>query len=240
MDGFETLRRLKDNPDTRMIPVIIISCLNSEADEERGLCLGAVDYIFKPLKSAIVRARVRTHLQIVSQIRTIERMGLMDALTDIPNRRCFDGRLLIEWRRAQRDQKSISFLMMDLDKFKDYNDTWGHLQGDALLKAVTAAFTAAARRSGDLAARIGGEEFGLLLPDTTIESATMLAEEIRSKVEDLRVPTADGKTQTRITISIGVTSTIPGKDMSFESFLLAGDNNLYKAKNAGRNRVWAE
>jgi diguanylate cyclase (GGDEF)-like protein len=240
IDGFEVLRRLKGSPETRLIPVIIITGLQSDVDEEKGLLLGAVDYITKPFKNTIVMARVKTHIQIVRQFRMIERLGLVDPLTDIPNRRCFDDRIGIEWRRAIREGKPISFLMMDLDNFKQYNDSWGHPQGDVLLKSVCRAFTAAARRPGDMAARLGGEEFGVLLPDTDLSASLKVAEEIRSRIENLRVPTVDGKTETGITISIGAASLIPARDMSIADFISTADRCLYAAKASGRNRVCPE
>jgi diguanylate cyclase (GGDEF)-like protein len=240
IDGFEVLRTLKKSPETRMIPVIIITGLQSDTDEEKGLLLGAVDYITKPFKNAIVIARVKTHLQIVHQFRMIERLGLIDPLTNIPNRRCFDDRMDIEWRRAVRNKKPISFLMMDLDNFKKYNDTWGHPQGDTLLKTAARIFFSAARRSGDLAARVGGEEFGVLLPDTELKAALQVAEEIRSRLENTVVLTADGKTETRATISIGVASLIPTHDLPIADFLAAADRCLYTAKGRGRNQICSE
>jgi diguanylate cyclase (GGDEF)-like protein len=240
IDGFEVLRRLKASPDTRMIPVIIITGLQSDKDEERGLLLGAVDYIAKPFKNAIVIARVKTHIQIVHQFRMIERLGLIDPLTNIPNRRCFDDRMGIEWRRAVREGKRLSFLMMDVDKFKNYNDTWGHPQGDALLKAVSRIFAAAARRPGDLAARVGGEEFGVILPDADLKAAVKVAEDIRSRVERCRIPAADGKTETHTTISIGVASLIPAPGMLVSDFISTADRRLYAAKEGGRNRICSE
>jgi diguanylate cyclase (GGDEF)-like protein len=240
MDGFEILKRLKGNIDTRHIPVIIITGLDDEADEEKGFLIGAVDYITKPFKNAIVLARVNTHIQIVRQIRMIERLGLVDPLTDIPNRRCFDDRLGVEWRRAVRKKTPISFLMMDVDKFKTYNDTYGHPQGDVLLKAITMIFSAAARRPGDLAARLGGEEFGVLLPETELPSALEIAEEIRSKVEALRIAAADGKTITKTTISVGVVSLVPGENDIAADFISRADKCLYAAKEGGRNRISSE
>jgi diguanylate cyclase (GGDEF)-like protein len=240
IDGFEVLKRLKGSPETRMIPVIIITGLQSDEDEEKGLLLGAVDYITKPFKNAIVMARVKTHIQVVRQIKMIERLGLIDPLTNIPNRRCFDDRMDIEWRRAVRGGKPISFLMMDLDKFKNYNDTWGHPQGDALLKAVSRIFAAAARRPGDIAARLGGEEFGVILPDTDLPAALRVAEDIRSQVERTRIPTADGKAETGITISIGAASLIPSHDTLVADFISTADRYLYAAKESGRNQVCSE
>jgi diguanylate cyclase (GGDEF)-like protein len=237
MDGFAVLKTLKDAPETQSIPVIIITGLDNDVDEEKGLLLGAVDYISKPFKNHIVIARVRTHIQIVQHIRMIERLGLIDPLTNIANRRCFDDRLATEWRRAAREKQPISFMMMDVDKFKTYNDTYGHPQGDTLLCTIAKIFNSATRRPGDLAARLGGEEFGVLLPGTTIVGALEVAEEIRSWVEAARIPTADGKIITTVTISIGVTVHIPSEDSSIAAFISQADANLYKAKEAGRNRV---
>jgi diguanylate cyclase (GGDEF)-like protein len=240
MDGFETLKALKNSEACRAIPVIIITGLSGEVDEEKGFLLGAVDYITKPFRNAIVKARVKTHIQIVRQIRTIERLGLVDPLTDIPNRRCFDERLAAEWKRALREKFPVAFMMMDVDKFKIYNDTYGHPQGDVLLKALAKIFESAARRPADLAARLGGEEFGVLLPDTTLEAAAGLAEKLRESVEKTRVPASDGKTETRTTISIGVVSLIPDEGLSQETLISRADALLYTAKASGRNRVCTE
>ncbi|MDR2021290.1 MAG: diguanylate cyclase [Treponema sp.] len=237
MNGFDLLKKLKDSSETRSIPVMIITGLDNDADEERGLLLGAVDYITKPFKNAIILARVRTHIRIVQQIRTIERLGLVDPLTDIPNRRCFDEHFAMEWRRALRDKKPVSFMMMDVDKFKNYNDVYGHPQGDTLLRTIAGIFTAAARRPGDLAARLGGEEFGVLLPNTELNAALIIAEKIRSKVEACRIPTADNKNITAATISIGAASMVPSAETHMEDLIKQADKLLYAAKEAGRNRV---
>jgi diguanylate cyclase (GGDEF)-like protein len=237
MDGFEVLERLKVSETTQNIPVIIISGLTAEDDEERGFSLGAVDYIIKPFRNAIVLARIKTHIQIIRQMRVIERTGLVDALTDIPNRRSFDNRIEMEWKRCARIQKPISFLMMDLDKFKSYNDSYGHQQGDALLKTVAKVFASSARRPSDMAARLGGEEFGVLLPETDSSGAAVIAEKIRKNVESLRIPTSDGKTITTATVSIGINTTIPHEKDLIREFLVKADENLYAAKNSGRNKI---
>jgi diguanylate cyclase (GGDEF)-like protein len=236
MNGYEVLKTLQDAPETRSIPVIIITGLDNDADEEKCLDLGAVDYIAKPFRNAIVLARVRTQMRIVRQIRVIERLGMVDPLTNIPNRRCFDDHLAVEWRRALREKKPVAFLMMDVDKFKTYNDTYGHPQGDALLRTIAGIFSSAARRPGDLAARLGGEEFGVLLPDTELAAALKIAEDIRSKVEAARIPAAAG-VLTSATISIGAVSVVPAADMPIENFIARGDELLYTAKETGRNRV---
>ncbi|MDR3121706.1 MAG: diguanylate cyclase [Clostridiales bacterium] len=240
MSGFDVLRELKAREETREIPVIIVTGLGGGGeDEERGFFLGAVDYISKPFNNAIVRARVKTHIQMIHQIRMSERLGLFDPLTDIANRRNFDERIAMEWRRAKREREPLSFLMMDVDKFKNYNDTYGHPQGDALLKTIARIFSAAARRPSDLAVRLGGEEFGVLLPKTDRSAALNIAERIRAEVERTKVPTADGGETTSATISIGCVTMVPTERESMQQFIVTADERLYYAKRSGRNRVYA-
>ncbi|MDR3342998.1 MAG: diguanylate cyclase [Treponema sp.] len=235
--GFEVLEKLQSDPETNKIPVICITGLDSENDEEKGFLLGAVDYIKKPFKNTIVKIRVNTHIKILQQMRIIERYGLTDPLTDIANRRNFDERIDMEWRRAIREKKPVSFLMIDIDKFKHYNDTYGHPQGDTLLKTVAKIFVAIARRPADLPARLGGEEFGILLPSTGAEAAFLVAESIRAAVESLRVPTADRSEMTTVTVSIGVATALPAKNDLVKDFISRADKNLYIAKKTGKNRV---
>ncbi|MDR3238703.1 MAG: diguanylate cyclase [Clostridiales bacterium] len=237
VSGFEMLARLKSAEDTEEIPVIFIAGLDNPKDEEQGFILGAVDYIKKPFISAIVKARVKTQIKIIHQMRVNEHLGMTDPLTGLANRRKFDEFASREWKMAIREHRHISFLMMDLDKFKTYNDTYGHPQGDTLLRAVSAVFMAAARRPLDLAARRGGEEFGVLLPDADAPNALSIAEKIRRDVEALRVPSASGDEITRTTISIGVISTAPQFGDDWNVFVAKADENLYRAKEGGRNRV---
>lgn len=240
ISGFDVLKALKDDPDLKDIPIIIITGLDNEEDEEKGLLMGAVDYIFKPFKNAIVLARVRTHIQIVQYIRMIEHLNRMDPLTGIPNRRCFNERMVIEWKRAIRENKPVSLMMIDVDKFKNYNDTYGHPQGDALLQAISKLFVSIARRPLDVAARLGGEEFGILLPDTPADIANVMAEKVRVQVENTSIPLANRSSLTSITISIGVTSLVPTELSKIEDFIARADANLYTAKKTGRNRVYME
>jgi diguanylate cyclase (GGDEF)-like protein len=239
MNGFDVLEILKANPELKDIPVIIISGLNNESDEEKGFVLGAVDYIFKPFKNTVVMARVKAHIQIMRYIRMIEHLNRADPLTGIPNRRCFDERIAVEWKRAARDKKPVSFIMIDVDRFKDYNDTYGHPQGDALLKAIANVFVSAARRPPDMAVRLGGEEFGILLPDTPMAAAYTIAEEVRLQVEAARIPMTDGSAVTSATISIGIATQVPTEQSTIEDFIARSDANLYTAKKTGRNRTCA-
>jgi diguanylate cyclase (GGDEF)-like protein len=222
----------------RDIPVIFISGLSSTEDEEKGLSLDAADYISKPFGAMIVKLRVRNQIKIINQLRTIQHLSMIDQLTNIPNRRSFDDRLHIEWNHAIREHTPISFLMIDVDKFKDYNDTYGHQQGDVVLKTVAKVFAQAVKRSGDFAARWGGEEFVVLLPNTVLTGALDIAEKIRMDVEEELIPCANGSTN-RVTISIGVNSLVPVQGNSVDAFISNSDKSLYTAKAQGRNRVVA-
>ena len=235
MTGYEVITKLKESEVTNKIPVIFITGLTGVEDEEKGFLLGAVDYITKPFIKAIVLARVNTHIKIIDHMRTIERVGLIDPLTKISNRRAFEERLKLEWGRASRDKSPISILLIDIDKFKDYNDTYGHQQGDAALKTFAEISVKSLMRSADFAARWGGEEFAILLPGIGANGAAEVAERVRKNIETAVIPTEE-KTDTRITISIGVNSIVPGSNDSSGNFIKKADQALYKAKELGRNR----
>lgn len=169
-------------------------------------------------------------------IKTIESLSLTDQLTQIPNRRNFEERLTQEWNRAIRNREPISILFVDVDKFKNYNDTYGHLQGDEALKTVAKVFSTSLKRSVDFVARWGGEEFAVLLPNTAGDHAFTIADKIREQVSITEIPLADGGT-TYITISTGISSLTPSLDSSVEDFINCADDALYTAKEEGRNRV---
>ena len=236
MSGYEVLSVLKKDDKTRPIPVIFITGLDSKEEEEKGLSMEAADYIGKPFSSAIVKLRVKNQIQIVNQIRTIERLSRLDQLTGIPNRRSLDQQMVMDWGLAIREQIPLGLLMTDVDKFKVYNDTYGHLQGDVVLQMVARTFGQVLKRSGDFAARYGGEEFCVLLPNTDIDGAVVIAEQIRKSIENLIIPCADGST-TKVTISIGAHSLIPTKDDTIPGLIEKADQALYDAKETGRNRV---
>jgi diguanylate cyclase (GGDEF)-like protein len=239
MDGYETLSELKKCAATQKIPVIFITGLSSNEDEEKGLSLDAADYISKPFSDKIVKLRVRNQIQIVNQMRTIERLSMLDQLTNMPNRRSFDERLHIEWNRAIREQVPISLLMLDIDRFKNYNDTYGHQQGDIVLQSVAKILLNSSRRSSDFAARWGGEEFVILLSNTPLTNAVEVAKTIRVNIENEVIP-CTGNSTTKVTVSIGVNTQIPARDSSSDTLISAADKALYAAKAAGRNLVKTE
>jgi diguanylate cyclase (GGDEF)-like protein len=162
--------------------------------------------------------------------------GMYDQLTSMPNRRTFDNRLDLEWNRAIREMSSISILLMDVDKFKNYNDVYGHQQGDLALQTVAQVLMQSTKRAVDFAARWGGEEFAVLLPGTDVHGALKVAEQIRAEIENTVIPcTSAGAT--KITVSIGVNIQTPAQHDTLDSFISNADKALYKAKETGRNRV---
>ena len=236
MDGYAVLAELKASEATQEISVIFITGLDSTEDEAKGLALNANDYITKPFNAGIVRLRVGNQIRLVNQMRAIEHLSMTDQLTGIANRRSFDMQMNTEWRRAIREQSPISFLMIDVDNFKDFNDTYGHQQGDVALQTVADLIKKELKRPADLAARWGGEEFAVLLPQTESDGAFIIAELIRARIERAKIQYPDG-ISTRVTISAGVNTQIPDRNDSLDKFISRADAALYTAKDLGRNRV---
>ncbi|MCL1882685.1 MAG: diguanylate cyclase [Defluviitaleaceae bacterium] len=240
MNGFEVIKALKKDDATKNIPVIFVTGLNNPQDEEMGFMLGAADYINKPFSAAVVKLRVRNQIQIINQMRTIHNISITDALTGIGNRRYFYTQLEQEWSRSLRQQTSLSFMMLDIDNFKPYNDTYGHLLGDMVLRETAQKIKLGLSRAIDKCARWGGEEFGVILPDTCIIGAKKVAERIRESIEKHPFM-ADEKTVTNITVSIGINCNIPKRESlySLENFVSDADKALYHAKATGKNKVCA-
>lgn len=234
MDGYEVCRRLKDSDRTRNIPVMFVTGADSEAAEAQGINLGAVDYLTRPISSPILRARVRTHVNARRQNLIYEQLASVDGLTGLANRRRFDQALTQEWERARRAREPLALLFADVDHFKRYNDTYGHGAGDEVLRQVARLVLLASRRPADLAARYGGEELVLLMPDTDLEGVVAVAEDLRENVAQLR--TGSG----RLTISVGCSSRVPIGDQPATVLLEQADAELYRAKRGGRNRVCYE
>ena len=237
MDGYEVCAGLKADSRTADIPVIFITSKGEEPDQARGLAVGAIDYVQKPISPPLVRARVRNHLDLKRKQDRIRGLMILDGLTGIPNRRHFDEILREEWMRGVRNQKPLSLIMIDLDHFKRYNDAYGHAAGDACLQQVAGALRKALQRPVDLVARYGGEEFVCLLPETDAPGALKLAARIKEEVAALALPHRDSPTTSRVTLSQGVATALPVAEGQPESLLLAADTALYDAKRGGRDRI---
>jgi diguanylate cyclase (GGDEF)-like protein len=235
MDGFEVLRRLRDDPRTADIAVIFVSGLGRPEDEAQGLKLGASDYIAKPFNATVVMARVALHLQMVRQRRMLEHLAHVDGLTELANRRRFDEMFELELQRARRQDAPLSIALLDIDAFKQYNDHYGHPAGDRALRAVARAAAAAMRRPGDLAARYGGEEIVLLMPATDAAHARAVVERLRDALNRLEISHVGSPVASVLTVSVGGATLLPGEDAT--ALFAAADAHLYRAKQAGRNRV---
>ena len=234
--GFEVIKELKEKDETKDIPVIFVTGLTQKEDEEQGLILGAADYIHKPFNAAIVKLRVQNQIQIVNQVRMIQHLSMTDSLTGAANRRHFNTRLNQEWQRALREESSISLILLDVDDFKKINDNYGHLFGDSVLQNVANNITICLKRSMDLSARWGGEEFAVLLPNTHLEGASLVAESIRTAIEKREYPNPELE-GVDVTVSVGVNSIRPTPELLLYDFINDVDKALYRAKELGKNVV---
>jgi diguanylate cyclase (GGDEF)-like protein/PAS domain S-box-containing protein len=239
IDGYEVCRRLKREHRTSSIAVIFITSLRDVAEETKGLELGAVDYVSKPINSITVRARVSNQIRLKRAQDELARLAATDALTGLANRRRFDEMLAYEYARHARSGTEFSLILMDIDYFKNFNDNYGHVCGDDCLRKVAQVISGVMLRATDLVARFGGEEFVFLLPETDLNGAFVFAEKVRKSISDLAMPHAYSSVANHITVSLGVISVwqLPGRSIS--NIVAQADAQLYEAKASGRNRVCA-
>ena len=231
VSGYDVCKILQGNITTAEIPIIFVTGKDSVEDEEYGLGLGAVDYITKPIRPAVVKARVKTHVALKRHRDELRAMATRDSLTGLYDRRYLTDALMSKVACANRHNDRLSIMMVDVDHFKKVNDVNGHLVGDEVLKVIANAIAAAARKE-DIAARFGGEEFVLVLDNCSLADAQAKAEELRQKIQLLYPHGLE------ITASFGIASlseTLNNCNLLFT----AVDKALYEAKNGGRNCVVA-
>lgn len=234
-DGYEVCRMLKSDATTRDVPVIFVTAHDEVEAEVKGLEVGAVDFISKPVHRAVVLARVRTHLVLKEQLEKLRNMAMTDVLTGVANRRCVEAKLEAEWRRCQRNEAPLAVIMIDIDEFKLYNDAYGHHSGDKCLQHIASVLGNGFRRAGDLVGRYGGDEFICVLPETGLDGAIERADALGRAVKELGIVHAHGAARPVMTISRGVCATIPDSETELVILLEVADAMLYEAKRNGCN-----
>lgn len=256
LSGFEVLGALKADPALADVPVIFVTSHAEPDFEVAGLELGAADFIAKPVHAPLLLTRVKTQLRLKHLADALRRVAMTDSLTGLANRRSLDEALAREWRLARRNGHALALLMIDVDHFKQFNDCYGHPAGDACLEAVARAAVGVSMRPTDLVARIGGEEFVMLLPHTPREGAGFMAQRVLEAVGALAIEHANSPSAGHVTVSIGVACydeasgcwVEPSGDSGFASrlpnpcsmanLMRAADLALYAAKHGGRAQAW--
>lgn len=250
-NGYEVakeIRMLQGKDDWTAI--IFLSVMSKDEDLVRGIEAGGDDYIMKPVGNVVVQAKVRAMYRLVKMQRALvklaeqlhdanqelQRLSMTDGLTGLSNRRMFDESFQREWRRCLRLKKPMSLVMLDVDNFKQYNDLYGHPQGDECLKAIAKKLSKSAPRPADLVARYGGEEFVMVLGETDQNGARWVAERVRQRVALLQLPHTGSQHQF-VSVSCGISSVYPTRELSAETLLQSADLALYEAKHQGRNTV---
>ena len=236
MDGYAVCEQLKKETKTNSIPVIFITGLSDMAAEIRGLQVGAIDYVTKPINPPIVQMRVRNHIELQQARKSLKYLSITDGLTELSNRRHFDEVLQNEFNRLSRLCHPLSLIMLDVDFFKKFNDNYGHISGDGCLKKVAQVIRDSLQRSSDFAARYGGEEFACILPNTDSEGAIKIANKIRLTIERLNIPHCGSLISNRVTVSLGVLTVLGYTKTSPHEIIARADAQLYRAKETGRNR----
>ncbi|TWH52042.1 diguanylate cyclase [Sporomusa sp. KB1] len=258
IDGIKACELIKSHTWFKDIPVIVITANDNAETLDKAFAAGAIDFITKPIKQLELKARVNSALNMKHAIdqrkareaelvkvleelesvnRELSRLSSLDGLTGIANRRHFDQIYEMERQRAIRTGHDLSIVFFDIDFFKNYNDTYGHQEGDDCLKKVAAAAGSVLKRPGDLLARYGGEEFVVILPETGVDGAYKVAQDIRTTIEKCTIPHSASRIADHVTVSIGVV----GGKMSLtdkpQELLALADKALYEAKSGGRNQV---
>lgn len=262
MDGFETAELLRGIEKTKHIPIIFVTALSKEkASIFKGYEVGAVDYLSKPIDPIILRSKARIFKELYKQKRIIEKqafdlrekvdeltrlieekdelenIAMQDALTSIYNRRGVEKLTQMHWKNCIRYRLPFSLLMFDIDHFKNYNDNYGHVQGDVVLKQVAQAVKKALFRAEDFVGRFGGEEFLVVMPNTKLDGALEVAERIGQVITALHLVHEFNEDYGIVTVSTGVACIYPEGSSTIEMLIKAADDAMYTAKNNGRNQI---
>ena len=233
MSGLDVLAQIKRNSETEHIPVILVTANAEDQNVAEGLDMGAFDYIIKPYSLMVLLARVRAALREKERQDLLEKWATTDPLTELLNRRHFFELADRELERCRRQNSELSFILLDIDLFKQVNDQYGHLIGDNVLITLANEVKKQLRKV-DFCCRYGGEEFVICLPDTPKEGSFDVAERIRNQVERTQFSTQDEDAFT-VSISLGIATR--EQEENVEAILKRADDALYQAKEAGRNQT---
>lgn len=264
IDGVEMCKRIKQSRNASRTHIIMLTVKSGMEDMVACFEAGVDDFLVKPVDHRELGSRLSVGSRILQYQYDLEQRNIelqaakkvmekimgelqaaneklkvlsaQDGLTGVSNRRVFEEYLEREWRCAQRQKEPITIIMLDVDYFKMYNDTYGHFLGDECLKRIATVLTESAKRSGDLVARYGGEEFVIVARNTDATGAQVLAEKIRHAVAALKVPHDMSKVAPHVTVSLGIATTIPAFNTSYRRIMETADKALYRAKREGRNR----
>lgn len=258
VNGLDLVREYRKDPLTCDVPIIVLSAREEPAIKSEAFTLGANDYLVKLPDRLELLARIRYHSRAyLNQVQRdqayaalresqqnlleanleLQRLTRVDGLTGLSNRRYFDEYLAAEWSRAARTGSTAAVLMIDVDEFKRYNDSYGHLAGDEILKTVGRTLQLHCRQASDLAARFGGEEFAIVLLDTPLTRVEQLGKDLCHSIEALRMGHSASTVSAYVTVSIGGALAVPAEGASPMLLIDAADKALYQAKAAGKNRA---
>ncbi len=242
MNGYEVCKKLKENNKTKDIPIIFITSKEDEDSIEQAYEVGGVDYITKPFKPRELLARVKLHLKMQALIdsyelsqKELKHLACIDPMTKLYNRRHFTDASESIYKLAKRDQTELSLVLLDIDNFKNINDTYGHDIGDKVIINLAEMLRDSTRQS-DIVCRYGGEEFLILLPETNKEGAYKIAEKIRNKIESFCI-SINETLCINYTVSIGVSLVDYNNNFNIEQSIKKADISLYNAKSSGKNKV---
>lgn len=236
-NGIDICKEIKGTRDySDSLVVIFMTGHHSSEMEALGLSAGANDYIYKPVNKEVLLARINLQLNLLRKTKLLAHLAKVDGLTEIGNRRAFDEQITQEWYRAKREAKPLSLILLDIDFFKQFNDTYGHPEGDNCLRSIAQCLTESFKRHSDFCFRFGGEEFAVVLFDTDIRQASDLVNIMLQNLTNLEIPNEKSTVCQFVTVSVGICDSFSGCD-SAKELLDKADKYLYQAKHQGRNQV---